>query len=109
MASFTVERKKERVVLAIEGRLTLEDKVRFDACVAEQIADGTGIFAIDLSQLEYVDSAGIGDLIKLKMQAAKSYRDVYVYGVSGEVERVFRVSGLNSVFTVIEQSEFEAL
>lgn len=109
MARFNTKTSGNKTVLSIEGRLTLEDKSLFDNFVQEEMQDGHGFFGIDLTDLEYIDSAGIGDLIKLKMKASKIFEGVYVFGVEGAVERVFRVSGLNSVFEVLAQEEFEAL
>lgn len=109
MAQFDIVTNGTKTSFSIEGKLTLEDKNAFSNYVEDKIYNGTGILGIDLSLLEYIDSAGIGDLIKLKMKAAKTFETVYVFGIEGAVEKVFKVSGLNSVFQIISESEFDNL
>lgn len=108
MAQFETKSVGNKTVLSIEGRLTLDDKSSFDSYVEQNLQENDGsIFGINLIDLEYIDSAGIGDLIKLKMQASKIYEGgVYVFGVEGPVERVFRISGLSSVFEIVSEEEF---
>lgn len=106
MVTIDIKQKDNRTTMFLTGRLTIEDKQVFQSVVEEKVKSGNGVLGIDLNGLEYVDSAGIGDLIKLKMEAGRSYSGVYVFGLQSAVDRVFRVSGLNSVFDIISTEEF---
>ncbi|MCB1306613.1 MAG: STAS domain-containing protein [Leptospiraceae bacterium] len=106
---FTFRREGNRALLGIEGRFTLEDKEDFLSFVSDSIDDQGGVLCIDARQLDYIDSSGIGDLIKLKMEAMKSFKRVCILGLTANMERVFRVSGLNSVFEVIDEAEYNQL
>ena len=96
-------------VLGWNGRFTLDDKELFQNFVDQHVDGSCDILVLDMSQLEFIDSAGIGDLIKLKMGAAKNYKHLYVMGLQDGVERVFRVSGLIQLFETIRPDELAAL
>jgi anti-sigma B factor antagonist len=109
MAEFSVSNRDSRSVLKISGRFTMEDKARFQECF-HQILETEGAFlAVDVSELTYIDSSGIGDLIKIKMEAARGFQRVFLMDVQEAVARVFRVSGLNQIFESISLAEFKAL
>lgn len=109
MVSIDVKQKDGKVIMQLQGRLTVDDKQIFQSVVDDKVKSGSGVLGIDLNGLEYIDSAGIGDLIKLKMEAQRTYSGVYVFGLQSAVERVFRVSGLNSVFQIVTNEEFKNL
>lgn len=61
---------------------------------------------IDLSEVPYVDSAGIGALIKA-MQATKSGGgELIVYGITPPVMNVFESAGLSKFFKFMSVTEF---
>lgn len=96
-------------VLSLKGRFTLEDKELFQNFVDQHVDGSCDTLVLDMSQLDFIDSAGIGDLIKLKMGPGKNYKHLYVMGLQDAVERVFRVSGLIQLFDSIQPDELEAL
>lgn len=103
------EKDGAKSVIRLEGRFTLDDKELFQKFVEQHVDGSTRYLIIDTSGLDFIDSAGIGDLIKLKMGPGKSYENLYVMGLSDSVERVFRVSGLIQLFDTIDESEYEKL
>lgn len=98
-----------RAVLSLGGRFTLDDKEQFQNFVDQHVDGAQDVLVLDMSGLEFIDSAGIGDLIKLKMGPAKNYKQLYVSGLQDSVERVFRVSGLIQLFEMISPEEIESL
>ena len=98
-----------RAILSLAGRFTLDDKELFQNFVDQYVDGAQDVLVLDMSELEFIDSAGIGDLIKLKMGPAKSYKQLYVCGLQDSVERVFRVSGLVQLFEIIDSGEVDSL
>ena len=96
-------------VVALKGRFTLDDKESFQKFVDEHLDGSQAVLVLDMSQLDFIDSAGIGDLIKLKMGPGKNYSSLYVTGLQDSVERVFRVSGLIQLFEVIDADQLDSL
>ena len=108
MAELEYQQKNNIGIISIGGRFTLVDKDDFQKLVKEEI-DLSGMDVIlDVTDLEYVDSSGIGDFIKLKMEAAKYKNSVFVKGIRDHVEQTFKSARLDSVFTLISEEEFIA-
>ena len=55
---------------------------------------------IDVTKLEYIDSAGIGMLVGCNGQIDRAGGKMRVAGAQGAVARVFEVTGLDRIFTI---------
>ena len=108
MAEFEYKKQGDLGVLAISGRFTLVDKDDFQAALGENFDLDSQDVALDARNLEYIDSSGIGDFIKLKMEVTKKNRAVYVFGLQEAVDKTFRSARLESVFTIMTEDEFAA-
>lgn len=53
---------------------------------------------LDLSQLSFIDSGGLGWLLRLRAAAVARGRRVRVVGAHGPVERVLKLSGVGPLF-----------
>ena len=79
-------------------------KGRFDASQAEK---AESVFktidencVIDMKELEYISSAGLGILIATYQRLDKSGKNFRLTGVSEHVRNVFHYSGLDKVFDI---------
>ena len=104
MAKFHFQKLDSLGLITIKERFTLMDKDDFQS-VLENVDLAEQEVALDLRNLEYIDSSGIGDLIKLKMESKKHNNAVYVFGIKGAVEKAFNSAKLDSVFTVLTEEE----
>lgn len=106
MAEFNYKKNDKIGILSISGRFTLVDKDEFMSAVQDNFDLTTDDIALDTRDLEYIDSSGIGDFIKLKMEVNKHQRSVFVFGLQDAVEKTFRSARLESVFSVLTEEEF---
>lgn len=60
--------------------------------------------AIDLNSVTFIDSTGIGALIRLRLTADKQAKNIVLVHPSSPVQHVLQVTALEGVFT-IEHSE----
>jgi anti-sigma B factor antagonist len=80
---------------------------RIDAVVAIQFKDlmrgltesGPRRIVLDLAEVEFLDSSGLGALVAAMKQAGKDRR-LELAGLSPMVEKVFRLTRMDSVFTI---------
>ncbi len=63
-----------------------------------QIDEGQKQFIIDLSGIDYMNSAGISVLIRLLTRTRQSDGDTVLAGVSNELSKILSVTKLNAVF-----------
>jgi anti-anti-sigma factor len=107
MADFEVSKTGPITVVKISGRFTVEDKDEFMIITEDKIDLSSEGTCINTSDLKYIDSSGIGDLLKLKMEASKQNHTIYVMGLNEAIEKVFRMARLDSVFQMITEPEFK--
>lgn len=66
---------------------------------------GTTRFAVDLSQLTYIDSTNLGVLIGALKRARERGGDLAIVSPSPRVTRIFEITGLGTIFPVYDTRE----
>ncbi|MBL8021919.1 MAG: STAS domain-containing protein [Leptospirales bacterium] len=107
MASFHVNDSYKIKVIEISGRFTIENREDFQNLLKDQVDLTSAGTCIDATELGYIDSSGIGELLRLKVQAAKSNHPVYIFGLSDAIYKMFKMSQLNHVFQILTKDEFQ--
>ncbi|HMU85005.1 MAG TPA: STAS domain-containing protein [Leptospiraceae bacterium] len=108
MASYAINNNYKIKVLEISGRFTIENRDEFQAFIKENVDMSAPGTCIDATDLGYIDSSGIGELLRLKMSAAKTNHVIYVFGLSDAILKMFKMSQLNHVFVIMTKEEFES-
>ncbi|MFH1681335.1 MAG: STAS domain-containing protein [Candidatus Eisenbacteria bacterium] len=87
---------------AADGRVFLSG--RLDASQAEAaavfLARVTESCDVDLAELDYISSAGLGVLLGAQKRLRDSGHGLRLHGMSGHIRDLFRVSGLDQVFEI---------
>jgi anti-sigma B factor antagonist len=86
-------------VVRLSGELDLSEAPELQACLSVLFDAGTNV-VVDLSELSFLDSSGIGVLIAAHKRAALLERSFVVRGPSGGVARVLQISGVDQVLTI---------
>lgn len=89
-------------IFSVRGRLTFNDHAKMRGMIKEMQQGGAKRQVLELSQLEFVDSAGIGMLLIAREELASLERDLVLRGASGQVKRVFTVAQLGKLITIEE-------
>lgn len=99
-----------------DGGTVVEMSGRFDAPVApevksqlhERIAEGDINLVINLSEVDFIDSSGLGVFVSCLRRVASRGGDLRLAEVREELRSTFELTRLTRVFN-IEESEEEAL
>lgn len=91
--------------LEVHGCLDSHTVVPFEKSVAELIDRGVRQVRLNLSQLNYISSAGISALMGLTHQLRKQGGDLVLLRPTEKVYRVFRTLGFTNIFTIAEISD----
>jgi anti-anti-sigma factor len=86
--------------VALTGELTFADYVAFRDIADRLLKVSARPIVIDLSQLEFIDSAGLGMLLIARDEALKSNQKVILRSPRGQVRRLFAATRLDALFTV---------
>lgn len=87
-------------VLALRDQLTFGDRNAFDEVVEELAKPGTTAVTVDLEQLSYMDSAGLGMLLTLRDRAERAGAVVKLVSPRGEVKDLLELACFDTLFTI---------
>jgi anti-sigma B factor antagonist len=94
---------------AADGRTVLSVSGDIDAQVADQVRDAglaaascAGGFAIDLSQVSFIDSSGLAALIAINNALQSAHSQLTILNPSRPARRILQLTGLDAAFTIIE-------
>lgn len=98
MAQLDVTRAEEgpeRLRLALIGELDLYSTPRFDDAVVEAEGEKWPCLCLDLTELEFMDSAGLRLIMRTHARAEQDGRKLILRRGPDTVDRVFRLTGLD--------------
>lgn len=100
------ERDGVTVVKPEGERLDLEVSVEFRAMLLRAIAAGQRQLVVDLADIEFIDSSGLGALVSaLKALRAQHNGDIRLAGLQQPVVELLKVTRLNRVFSSYPTAE----
>ena len=107
--NFAQEIKSNTLILRISGDLIGEDNsVRLIDAVTDALSHKVPACIIDISELRYINSSGIGVLITILTKFRNKGGEVYLMKPSENVKKLLVITKLNAIFQIV-QSEEEAI
>jgi anti-anti-sigma factor len=91
------EKNNSETTVRATGRVTLETSATLEKTLRDLIAEGKRI-VLDLTNVDYVDSAGLGALVSVYMHARRTKCDMEMANPKQRIRDLFNRSGLASVF-----------
>ncbi len=92
--------KENDAIVAMGGEFTFSDHTVFLDISKRLFGTASQAVVIDLSTLDFIDSAGLGMLLIARDEAINSKRDLVLRGPQGQVKRMFAVTKFDTLFTV---------
>ena len=97
------ERNHEGVtVLELDGRLVFEVEREFRERVTSLVASGNKHILVNLNEVSYIDSAGVGSLVAMFLHVLKRGGRLKLIRPSERACRVLEIAQLLSIFDVFE-------
>ena len=97
---FEIEIGDQGIVM-VEGRLDAAQAVKAQSFL-DQVE---GACVLDLANLEYVSSAGLGVLLKTHKRLMGSGKGLKLINVNHHIHDIFRYSGFDKLFEIVPASE----
>ena len=96
-------------VLDLSGRITLGEGSALLRTTIRELLEGQRLrILVNLGDINYIDSSGIGELVRNYMTVIKAGGEMKVVGLKPKVEEIFKVTQLHQIFQEF-QDEKEAL
>lgn len=87
--------------LVLEGELDVRTSPELRECLTRVIEQGARLVMVDLNRVEYVDSTGLGALVRGLQQARRVDGELKIVCDSGRVRRIFEIAGLVRVLEIL--------
>lgn len=87
------------IVTVNEARIDAAAAIRFKDAMRITTENGPAHVVLDLSQVTFVDSSGLGAIVALKKHLGKERR-LDLAGLTTEVDKVFRLTRMDTVFDI---------
>jgi anti-sigma B factor antagonist len=88
------------VDLALGGDLDMSATFALEPVLDRVLAENPRELVLDLGEVPFVDSSGLGLLIATHERASRADVDLAITGAGPEIQRVFRIAGLDGVLPV---------
>ena len=105
---FAQEEAGDILIVRLAGRLDSSTSPQAEENLTRALASGKPHLATDLSQLEYISSAGLRVLLVVAKKLQQVQGKVVLFGLGANVREVFAISGFDRIFA-IEPDEAAAL
>jgi len=86
--------------VALSGRLTSADLVTFRELLSQIKESKCNLILIDLRDLDWIDSAGLGMLLLARENAAKSNMELVLRAPQGNVKSLLQLGRFETLFNV---------
>ena len=103
--SVAVTRTNDTAVIRCSGRLCFLGDAKLLADAALTLLYHQADLVLDFGSLETVDSAGIGELVLINMQARALNRDICIVAASERVRRLLKLTNVASLFEFFDSMD----
>jgi anti-sigma B factor antagonist len=99
MTTFSIDERTrgDGAELALSGDLDMSATFVLEPVLDRVLADAPGELVLDLGEVPFLDSSGLGLLIATHERAERAGVDLAIASAGPEIQRVFQVAGLDGV------------
>ena len=83
--------------VALRGEIDLSRRPAMLAALDAAVAETDGRFVVDLTEVEFIDSSGLGVLLHTRDRLRRANREMIVRCGAGPVRRVLELAGLEDL------------
>lgn len=94
------EQHHDHLLVRLSGRLDTLSTKSFDGQMADVMSGSAGAIVIDMSDVDFVASAGLRSLLTTAKQLRVANRDLALSGLRPSVREVFDISGFSTILKI---------
>ncbi|PJE04492.1 MAG: anti-anti-sigma factor [Leptospira sp.] len=94
-------------IIEISGKYDIESTEEFEKIFNQQLDSKPQIVAIDMTKLDYIDSSGIGSLIKCLNSLKNKNGKMILVGIKPMIMNVFKLAKLDMFFEITSKVDFD--
>jgi len=95
----------DRYVITVSGEVDLATSPELDTAIIASIESGTSSVAIDLTDVSFMDSSGLGVIVLGLKRCREADKDLDLVITNERVLKVFGITGLDQVIPIHDSIE----
>ncbi|MBW1942975.1 MAG: STAS domain-containing protein [Deltaproteobacteria bacterium] len=103
-----INTKKEAgkgIIVSVRGRIDSASTTELEKVLAESMGRGEKVFVIDLSEVNYISSAGLRSILIINKKLKEKQGLLMLSSLQDMVKEVFDISGSSSIIPIYESTE----
>ena len=88
------------IVITVSGEVDLATAADLERAIASALGGSATVIEVDLSGVEFMDSAGLRVLVAARKQADDAGRELRLRSPHERVRRIIEITGLSAVFGI---------
>jgi anti-sigma B factor antagonist len=92
-------------VLQARGEIDVATAPEFHASLAELIAEGRAILIVDMSEVSFIDSTGLGVLVSAEKESRAAGHELRLVVTQPHITKLLALTGLDEVFTIVSSTQ----
>ncbi|TGL48773.1 anti-sigma factor antagonist [Leptospira kemamanensis] len=93
--------------IEIAGKFDIESTEEFESIFNNLIESSPNLVSIEMSRLDYIDSSGIGSLIKSLNSLKNKKGKLLLVGMKPMIQNVFKLAKLDMFFEILSSADFQ--
>ena len=102
-----INRNENVIDIKIIGKYDIEELLFFSTLFTDEINKKPPVIALDLGEMTYIDSSGIGSLIRYMNVSLKENINFLCYNLNKNIENIFEISKLDQFITILSDADFK--
>lgn len=95
----------DRYVLTVSGEVDLATSPDLDAAIIAALDSGAGSLVVDLTDVSFMDSSGLGVIVRGLKRCREADKDLDLVITNERVLKVFGITGLDQVIPIHDSLE----
>ena len=101
--------RKNAIEVSIKGKLDIDQAELFEnEFSSNALKSKEKNIGVNLAQVEYIDSSGLGALIKVLNAVKNEGKSMFLFGAAPKIQNVFQLARLEKFFAFTSPVEFKS-
>lgn len=92
-------------VLKVRGEIDVASAQDFHASISDIIGGGPEVVIVDMSEVSFIDSTGLGVLVSAEKETREAGKDLRLVVTQPQIMKLLELTGLDEVFTVLSSTK----
>ncbi len=97
--------KKDVVIFRIKGDIDAYSSPSLKDKLVKEIEEGNKKIVLNLTNVDYIDSAGLGVLVAVLKRVKKEQGILRIAGLKPNIMKIFQLTRLNQIFDIYNTEE----